>query len=62
MANASLKNLQQGLKSAAAPEPPKIEAAPLANRRPDRQGKTHLGGWSRWPWLRSSAAPALRRS
>jgi hypothetical protein len=45
MANASLKNLQQGLKSAAAPEPPKIEAAPLANHRPDRQGKTHLGGW-----------------
>ena len=45
MGTATLKNLQQGLKSAAAPEPPKIEAAPLANRRPDRQGKTHLGGW-----------------
>jgi len=45
MANASLKNLQQGLKSAAAPKPPKIEAALSANHRPDRQGKTHLGGW-----------------
>ena len=45
MANASLKNLQQGLKSAAAPEPPKIEAVPTAQARPDRAGKTLIGGW-----------------
>lgn len=45
MANASLKNLQQGLRNAVAPEPPKIEAAASATNRPDRQGKTHLGGW-----------------
>ena len=44
MANASLKNLQQGLRSAAALAP-KIEAEPKATSRPDRQGKTHLGGW-----------------
>jgi len=44
MANASLKNLQQGLRSAVAPEPPKIEAATKINR-PDRQNKAHLGGW-----------------
>jgi hypothetical protein len=45
MGTATLKNLQQGLKSAAAPEPPKIEAVPTAQARPDRAGKTLIGGW-----------------
>ena len=44
MGTATLKNLQQGLKSAAAPEPPKIEAVPTAQARPDRAGKTLIGG------------------
>jgi hypothetical protein len=45
MGTATLKNLQQGLRSAAAPEPPKIEAVPTAQARPDRAGKTLIGGW-----------------
>jgi len=49
MGTATLKSLQRGLKSAAAPEPPKIEAAPHAAlttpARPDRAGKTLIGGW-----------------
>jgi hypothetical protein len=45
MGTATLKNLQQGLRSAAAPEPLKIEAVPTAQARPDRAGKTLIGGW-----------------
>lgn len=46
MANASLKNLQQGLKLAVAQEQPRpVEKTRAIISRPDREGKSHLGGW-----------------